>query len=432
MVDETGPTPSEEPAAPEAVAESAVQETQAALGGLAAQIEVTSGDIAQREALQDELATSFDDLRRTSIETTISALDGVETVNDLRELPVDQLIDLEAKHEGVLLYAFTDFARGGDALDLEHFTAFYKSPQPGAKLRVSFRGNKGAEAQIGAGDIFPPSVRRVTVYPGGDEGKARTSKRRLGLKGRNDFGTGFFDKDGYIPIYSQDVVVIGGARNPEMGVKPRFESRFRAKVEDGVPEDTEAPLGELDYEAYEKSEHGRRDQRFIDRWPTSRRRPGTSFAAEDEQELMRQIEASGVGADLLRAVEELEAKAKREPGRPAKHCFDWISMVYERAGAKRGRKIYDSLNDYTGIDCGEHHAPPEVLAKLQTGDWLFINNRNKFDDKGNHSVIFLGWKDQANQIAYTASYGGGRKKPGKEVRDFKDQPVVRIRKPAVA
>ena len=53
-------------------------------------------------------------------------LEGVETVGDLATLSADQLIALESKHEGILLYAFTDFVNRKKKIDWAQFESFYQ------------------------------------------------------------------------------------------------------------------------------------------------------------------------------------------------------------------------------------------------------------------------------------------------------------------
>jgi hypothetical protein len=181
--------------------------------------------------------------RVEGIEDHLNGLEGVETIRDLSELPVEKLIELEDAHEGVLLLAFTDFKDKGDAIDLSRFADFYQAPTKRTTLTINFRNNPDAESRLGAADIFPPSIRKISVLEGGSAAFTRTSERRIGLKGQNRPGNGFFDNDGYMQIYSGDEVVIGG-------VDQEFEKKYRK--EDGT----------LNYEQY-KTDHGAADQHFL-------------------------------------------------------------------------------------------------------------------------------------------------------------------------
>ena len=81
----------------------------------------------------DDVGDIFDTtIRREQAEDRINELgfeglegfEGVETVDDLAALSVEQLMSLEAKHEGILFYAFTDFVGRDKKIDLEHFEEF--------------------------------------------------------------------------------------------------------------------------------------------------------------------------------------------------------------------------------------------------------------------------------------------------------------------
>ena len=93
---------------------------------------------------------------------------------DLVKLDVDSLIKLEDKYPGVLLYIFTDIVGTNEKIDFAKWE-FYKKPVAGQKLKIDFRGNDAANAEIGAADILPPAVRCITVYDEGDSALARTS-----------------------------------------------------------------------------------------------------------------------------------------------------------------------------------------------------------------------------------------------------------------
>lgn len=268
-----------------------VLDTQAEIAALREEIELRFSDRAFSSEDIAELKTVVDAVARAEgIEDRINALEGVETVADLRELSVDQLIELEEKHEGVLLYAFTDFVEDSARVDLSRFEEFYKNPSPGTRLRVDFRGHAEAEAKIGAGDVLPPSIRRITVFPSGDEMQARTSTRRIGLKGRND-DTGFFDRAGYIPVYSSDVVIVGGLNEPAKGIDVDFEKKYRT---------TE---GKLDYSKYAQ-EHQTDDAQFMDGLsPETRRSKYHSGSALSGSE-RRRLNLKGASNNLEKILEK--------------------------------------------------------------------------------------------------------------------------------
>ena len=125
-------------------------------------------DAANREQVEDEIS---------------SRVEGIETISDLRGLSLDRLFDLESKFEGIMFYAFTDFAGEKTKLDFESYYSWYKAPKAGDEFKINFYGNQEAYNGLGAGDILPPTVRGITVYPGGVQSDAtkRVSTRRLGL-----------------------------------------------------------------------------------------------------------------------------------------------------------------------------------------------------------------------------------------------------------
>lgn len=125
----------------------------------------------------------------------------------------------------------------------------------------------------------------------------------------------------------------------------------------------------------------------------------------------------------LKAIEVCK-RGKYKP----KHCWDWIQHVYHRAGVKRNL-LYVDLG-YSGLDCGKHHASPAMVDQITSGDLIFYNNKNTADEKGNHSVIFLGWIDKEKGIAQVAS--GFKDNPGRiHEANLKEKPVTYIARPAI-
>jgi hypothetical protein len=322
----------------------------------------------------------------------------IETIEDLQNLDTKTLIRLEDKYEGILLYAFTDIV--GDRKEKINFANWdlYKKPVPGMKLQVDFRGNQEAEAQIGAADLLPPSVRRITVYEEGDKSRARTSIQRVGLKGRNQSGAGFYDNDGYIPIFSHDVIEIGGNVDPQKGIDMEFENQFRTKNPDGT-------YGSLNEDSYNKYKHSKyeKDQKFLG--DLLKRNPQAmtkkSFSEDEINKLLESIQGSGLGDKIAKFAIEI-AKDPNKKGIRGEHCGDWIRKIYKAAGARSHVTIYST--SYIGNDCGKKHASPAQYDKIRPGDWLWYNNRNKAKiGDGNHSALFLSWKDKDNLIANVAS-----------------------------
>ncbi|MFA6528161.1 MAG: hypothetical protein WCT46_01315 [Candidatus Gracilibacteria bacterium] len=327
-----------------------------------------------------------------------------ETVKDLKEMNIDELFALEAQYQGILFYAFTDFANGTTKLEFEKWDEWYKEPKEGEKLTVDFLGNQEAYDKLGAGDILPPSVRKITVLEDGKEERKRESTRRIGLKGKNDNSqpNGFFDAEGYIPVFTGDVIVIGAP-----------DKTFDKYIK---------PDRTLDYDAYnaDQKEQIKKDKEFL-----GTLEPGQKSKQPSPEEIAALIAgAEGKGKKIVEAVRNLV-------GKPGSSCWDWVNQVYNSTSPKmRPQRIYQDLN-YSGKRCGDHHASPELMKKIQPGDWLYINNKNRHDPNGCHSCIFLGWVgDSANQIAQIASCpGAGRRGRIDEKCNLKKNPVTYIAKP---
>jgi len=112
-----------------------------------------------------------------------------------------------------------------------------------------------------------------------------------------------------------------------------------------------------------------------------------------------------------------------------KHCWDWVDKVYKTAKCQR-RVIFSTFNKYEGKDCKANCANEEQLSQMSPGDHIFVNNKNKHDTHGNHSVIFLGWVNRAQKIARVASYPAINNRPPLiHERDLNKQPVTYIAKP---
>lgn len=347
------------------------------------------------------------------IQEEIRKLEKVETVRDLKTLDVDTLIALEDKFEGVLFYAFTDAVDGSAKIDFENWKG-YKEPAQGTLVKINFRGNPEAEMKVGACDIFPPSIRRITVYSRGDKNTSRTSEKRIGLKGRNRDGTGFFDSDGYIPIFTEDVVEIGG-------VDKEFDKKYRTKD------------GALDESCYQKYSTENEQEETKYREDLFKKNPAAQrnkiMTPEEIDALSQQIEASGTGKRVIQSAFERVKSDEQN-----RSCWTVCEQIYERAGVRR-RSIYH-YPPYTGPDCGNCHAGPELVNRIAPGDWLFLNVKARdpktgipYDKHGNHSVIFLRWLDKENSLAQVIS-GGGSTHPRIHKSDLKKSPVTYIAKPA--
>lgn len=352
---------------------------------------------------------------KTKIAEVLSEIGGGIDQMDLAKLGTDTLIKLEDKFPGILLYAFTDIVGGNEKVDFTKWE-FYQKPVAGAKLRVNFRGNDAANKEIGAADMLPPSVRVITVYEDGDFRRARTSDRRIGLKGRNTQNTGFFDKGGYIPVFSSDVIIVGGVADKKSGLDPKKNI-------------------DLDFEKKYLSspKQAKDDAEYIDKlFKTPIDRKGKQMTQEELDSLEKRIEGSSIGDKIAKTAVEI-VKSPNNMGLKGKHCWDWICKVYRMAGVQSKYPtvtIYQDLN-YSGKNCGEHHASQEMYNRVRPGDWLYYNNRNTADSHGNHSAIFIEWIDQGKKIARMASGSAGTKLR-LHTADLADKPITRIGKPKVS
>ena len=353
---------------------------------------------------------------------------------DLIKLDVDSLIKLEDKYPGVLLYIFTDIVGTNEKIDFAKWE-FYKKPVAGQKLKIDFRGNDAANAEIGAADILPPAVRCITIYDEGDSALARTSERRLGLKGRNrSDDVGFFDKDGYMQIYTGDVIVVGGIADAGKNIDLNYEKSFLTKKADG----TEV-LDDASYAKYEQSNEAKEDKEYLGK--LFKENPHASKSKSVTPEEISAIEArntsTGIGANIVGAA--LTVARNGGMGLRGKHCWDWSNKIYRMAGVTGkwpSKNIFSYTTKYSGKDCkangepGKTYATPAQYDQISPGDWIFYNNRNTSDTHGNHSAIFLEWIDKGRLLARVASGSFG--KPWHvhaSPVDFKDKPVTRLGKP---
>lgn len=348
-------------------------------------------------------------------------IEGVKDVADLRELPVEVLMRLEDEHEGILLYAFTDFVDGGKQIDLASFESFYRNPVAGTTLKVNFRGNAAAESEVGAAELMPPSIRRITVYDQGNPELARTSTKRVGLKGRGQRGNGFFDGEGYIPIYSTDEVIVGGVQSaskagekPDTGIDPEFEKKYRDAA------------GKLDYTKY-AADHDKAEATFIRSLEKRHARVGKVYTSEELDAVEEKIETSGVRKRIVSAAMRLLKK-----GTSGSSCWNWVEKVYQAAGADRGavtyrhpkykRRTFDKKNP------GKHENPHQVET-IEPGDWVFIYNQNGIDKYNDHSVLFLRWENKAQHTAVVANCTGAGKAGSLRTIDFDKTPLTMLIKP---
>lgn len=399
---------------------------------------------AARTGLQDEIGTmclaegkcTTATERKEFIEKNIQnlpkmseLLGGIDQI-DLAKLTPNTLIKLEDQYPGILLYAFTDIIEGTEKVDFTNWE-LYKTPVAGQKLKVDFRENSAANNEIGAADILPPAVRCITVYTEGDPAVARTSERRIGLKGRNKNDAGFFDKEGYIPIFTNDVIIVGGETDAEKNIDLEYEKPFLTEQKDGSKK-----LDEESYGKYEESGEGRKDKEFMER--LIKENPQAALRKNLTKEEIQTIEARNTAAGINGNIVKTALMVAKNGGMGLKgeHCWDWSDKIYRMAGVTGKyptREIFSYTKEYPGKDCKPYgkHATEEQYGMIRPGDWIYYNNRNKSDAHGNHSAIFIEWADRDKKLAIVAS--GSANIPWRihpSPVDFNDKPVTQLGKPS--
>ncbi len=362
------------------------------------------------DSVESEDLFSNTDLNKLSEETTAPASSPeeerkIETIRDLQSMSVPDLIKLEDEFEGVLLYAFTDISNKNEKIDLSNWKT-PKAPEAGTKLTVNFLGNYAAEWDVGAADILHPSIRNISVYTNGDPNRSRTSNQRVGLKGRNKKGNGFFDTGGYIPIFSNDVIIIG---EPD----EEFAKEFGGPLTDEL------------YSKYDKK-YAKKDQSFMSALPPEAPISKPNISQDQVLSLTEKMRTSPVGNRVARIAKIFAEKKLYKP----KHCWNWAETVFKYARAKRGHSVYNYKKDrggYVGRYCGDRHAKPHHIAQMAPGDWIYYNNHNTSSAHGNHSAIFLGWENKSRLIGKVAS--GSSSNRGKIHKvNFRKYPITHIAK----
>ncbi len=422
-------------------------------------------EIEEELARKDQNGTPYvENLKvKSKVETEIKKLRGVEkiisqidTLNDIRDLDAKTLVELEKKYPGILMYSFTDPAdeiakKDYEKIDLSKWTE-YINPKPGTKLKINFHGNTFAENEIGAADLLPPTIRKVTAYSENDPSNKRTSEKRIGLKGENKKGRGFFDQEGYIAIYSGDIVIIGGEKEPEKGIDLDFMKKFLEKSDAPKSDDPEKQRIEAEKQ-YEKF-HGKEDEDWLNTLEKKNPhfRKQKKLSDEDIAAMTEHVESTGSGKKVVDTIVASIKSGYRtppfddRPGGIKGCCFYWVDHIYREAGVKRDM-VYNSVNQYHGRDCGDKHADNFMLDQIKPGDHIFYNQERHYvqerkvnkkgeplhavDSNGNHSAVFIGWiGPQENHQAQMASASAGTLgRFHSNPVDFNKMPVTRIYKP---
>jgi hypothetical protein len=376
-----------------------------------------------------------------TIEMLVKDIDSVKKLREsMKSAPIGTIEKLEDKYPGITLVAFTKNLKDAEKLDFKNWSSdkIYSKFKEKTKYEVDFLGNSEAENQWGMSDMLGITMRKVTKYEGGNVNIKRISQRRVGLKGQNKDKRGYYDNHGYMAIHTGDVFEFENS-NPE------FKDMFREKEGNRYKE-----IDEKSYEKYDKSKYAKEDSDYLEKqqknWNFITKRASIS----NEQILAIREKIGNLKG--LSAKERLQKVAayltKPENNIGARHCGDWVDRVYAIAGIKRKQTLYQNLNyafidgdskkgwkpetDPSRYDCRIEgkYASEKMLDKLEVGDWVWINNRNKYDYAGNHSGIFLGWVGKNSRRAKIACWF--RNKPGGQkitTYNFRNMPVTAIHKP---
>jgi hypothetical protein len=376
-------------------------------------------------------------VRRTEMVHELKILNGEENLDiaAFQALSCDELVELEASHPGVLFFLFvTPLGESKEFLDLDAAQALYESPPLDAAMYIDFQGNQSAEDGLGAADVFPPKIREMSCFTGGDESLKRTSTRRIGLQGKNRPGTGFFDAEGYIPVFTGDHVMFSTPKEDA----PDF-SQFRIPDGQTVTEEgkEKSKDGEWDEAAYEK-EYGEADREFLDGLRGKNSPRDKQYSEEQLDAIVAAIEKEGAGKDIVAQA----AKALQEGFNDITCCWDWIDNAYLKAGypqAKRRsvwthdkykRKLSKKSEYGPSQNDPANNVPQHVFDSVEAGDWLYHYNGNPYV-YGDHSVLFEGWKNKEKGIAWVYSAGGARKKGRRHTVNLKKNPITKVIKPLV-
>jgi len=130
---------------------------------------------------------------------------------------------------------------------------------------------------------------------------------------------------------------------------------------------------------------------------------------KDEREKLRQEVEQSTGFEAIRNDTSLTPAQKiiktaeliKERGILSKDCGDFMEKVYRAAGYKKTEIFRSKI--YNGKVC-EDCAKEANLNKIESGDWLWLNNKNAASDRGNHSVIFLGWLNKERYLAKVTGF----------------------------
>lgn len=129
------------------------------------------------------------------------------------------------------------------------------------------------------------------------------------------------------------------------------------------------------------------------------------------------------------------------------HCRWFANWVYKKLWINDNDRevIYQDGSKYNFTDSAwtnkeyqltwiwEQKTNSELIGTIQPWDWLYVHNKNKYDNGWNHSVIFIGRENGEVWKAITASYPGSHSEDAVlHTYDLNDNPIKHITRPQSA
>jgi hypothetical protein len=304
---------------------------------------------------------------------------------------------------------------------------------------------QGHEISIGLGEILlDPDIDKILIQKDGEiieatRGKATSPPRHAGRQG-------FLDNAGnYIPTHTGDKFKILSTRSINTSNQEEVQRYLQAyEGEDIIRKNYREPVvSPVDNDTQTNNPSDRRQN-------VPRQGPRQRISGQDIERVAAQVLTEGnlrAGQNAIPSIESMGhrrsivevalqvaressegkttiTKSNGEEYRP-KHCWDWASQIYERAGMPiinerwKGRiqtrfrytKTYRNgnpniKNDGTPGGPGQTYATRQEILNIKPGDWLAYNNGNR-SSTGNHSAIFLGWRNEG-RVAIVASGSADR------------------------
>jgi len=169
---------------------------------------------------------------------------------------------------------------------------------------------------------------------------------------------------------------------------------------------------------------------------------------EESEDIDSILETSDIWKKIIQAAKDNLKNARTNLETKDRHCRWWANFIYEKAwlstNSNKRKVIYQDGNKYEFVDTSwkkkayqlnaiwEQLSNHELIKKVQPWDWLYVNNKNKYDKWWNHSVIFLWRKNWVVWQAETASYPGGTQDAVIKTYDLNLNPIKHITRPLSA